>query len=134
MYKVVAQGGMAELQNLAAYEGAIDEGSRGKLELDLRLPVPDWTVAELEGQLVNARVAEAKVTQSGSRLGISFRKGFPWLAVIAAIVLGLVVIAILIIGWTLFKEVIPEPLKFPVALGLIIIAGIVAVGYARRRI
>ena len=52
---------------------------------------------------------------------IYFKKGFPWLAVIAAIILASLVVAALVVSWKLFTMV-PEGIK-----PMVILAGIAAV-------
>jgi len=63
-------------------------------------------------------------------LRVSWRKGFPFLPVIVGIILGLIVLAILIIGWRLFKEVIaviPEPFQGLAVSGIILVLVVMAV-------
>jgi len=132
MFELVASGGFWDLPDLGSYESQLDEGVKGLLELDLTVPVPAWVAQELEDQLKAAGVAGVSVTAASPKLRIYFTKGFPWLAVIAAIILGLVVLAILIVGWRLYKEVFPVPPPWPVSAGIIIAVIVGAVLIARR--
>ena len=117
-YQEVADGNAFELANLDNYEGYFGEGDKGLLEVDLRLPVTEGVAQTLEEHLRNAGVEGVRVTTASPLLRIYFRKGFPWLAVIAATLLGLVVLAVLVVGWRLYKDVVPEGLE---GIGLIII-------------
>ena len=132
-WQQIAQGNVLDLANIDQYDDYIPEGDRGLIKLDLRTSVPQSVANELEDLLKQQGVEDAEVTRGSPRLNIYFRKGFPWLAVIAAIILAMAVIAILIISWKLFKEVIPEGAQFPVALILIGIAGLAVVGYVKRK-
>jgi len=118
-FELVADGNFLQLANLSQYEPYFEEGSRGLLELDLRLPVSQGVAQELEDRLKEAGVEDVKVRTASPLLKIYFKKGFPWLAIIAAIILGLIVLAIMITGWRLSKEV-PEAVSVP----LIAIAGL----------
>ena len=122
MWQQVTQGEFLDLNKLRNYDDSLEEGQRGRLDLNLRFPIPGSVSTELEAKLKDAGVEEAKVNTIGQKMKIGFRKGFPWLAVIAAIILGLVVLAILIMTWTFFKEVVPEGLQpFIGTLGLLVI-------------
>lgn len=135
MYKLIAQGGILDANDLAQYEDYFDEGDKGLLELDLRLPVSQSIAQGLENKLREAGVQDVRVTTASPMLRIYFRKGFPWLAVIAAAVLGLIALAILIVGWRLYKDVSPDipgggTTLFWLA---VIFAGVAAVVYFRRK-
>jgi len=133
-YQLVAQGTTLDANEIAIYGDYLEEGQRGMLQLDLRWPVLQSVANGLEDALIEAGVEEAKVTNTSSALKIEFRQGFPWLAVIAAIVLGVIVIAILIIGWRFFREVVST--LPPATLGLAVIALIVlgVLAISRRRV
>jgi len=124
-YSLIASGGILDACKLGEYEGYLAEGDRALLELDLRMPVSTTTARELEDRLKQAGVEDVGVTTAGPTLRIYFRKGFPWLAVIAGIVLGMIVLAVLVVGWRLYKEVIPEALQ---PAGGILILALVALG------
>jgi len=104
-WEEVAEGSFWQLADLRQYEPYFEEGDRGLLELDLRLPVSEGMAQDLEDKLREAGVADVNVRTASPMLRIFFKKGFPWLAVIAAIVIGLIILAILIVGWRLFREV-----------------------------
>ena len=132
-WELIAFGSFLDATEIATYEGYLPEGAKGAIELDLRLPTPSWLVRELEYLLRQAGVAEVHVSSSGSILRIEYRKGIPWAAVIVAVVLGLIALAILIMGWRFFREVeefVPEPLKpalgilMLVGLGLLVLSGV----------
>ena len=136
-WEQIASGGLLDVADIERYEAYVSEGQRGLLELDLKAPVPQSIVSELQSKLSEAGVKEVQVTTGSPLLRISWRKGFPFLPVVVAIVLGIIVLAILIAGWRLFKEVFPEGV-LPVVggsmvIGLAIVAGIVLIAMARRR-
>ena len=122
----VAEGSNTDLFNLSQYEEKFAEGQKGLLRLDLRVPAPAEAIGTLEERLRAAGVADLQLSSYGSTIDIRFRKGFPFLAVIAAVVLGLIVLAILVVGWQLFKET-----ETPTQIGIIIaiIAVIALIGF-----
>ena len=135
MYELIASGGILEAIQLSQYETYLAEGDRGLLELDLRLPIPQSIASELEDKLRQAGVSDVSVITASPLLRVYFRKGFPWLAIIAAAVLGLIALAILIIGWRLFREVaevIPIPILGGLSLGVVIV--LILIILALRRI
>ena len=127
-WEEVAEGSFWDLADLSQYEPYFEEGERGLLELDLRLPVSQNVAQELEDRLREAGVADVKVRTASPMLRIFFKKGFPWLAVIAAIIIGLIVLAILIVGFRLFREVPGAVPLFAIAAGLGILALLVVWG------
>lgn len=132
-YKLMASGGLLDVAQFSQYESYLGEGDRGLVELDLRLPVSQGVASELENKLKQAGVTDVRVTTASPMLRIYFRKGFPWLAIIAATVLGIVILAVMIVGWRLYKEVIPEELQPLVGgLGLLLLIGLGIVLLSRR--
>lgn len=123
MFEQMGAGTLIDFPNIARFESNIDEGQRCQLVLDLRSSLPASAAAELENQLKQRGVEEARVTNGTQQVAVTWRKGFPWLAVIASIILALIVLAILIIGWVIFKEVVPDALQ-PVFGTLIIVAAV----------
>jgi len=135
-WKKVASGGLLDTTDIEKYEAYIGEGQRALLELDLRAPAPDYIVAELQSQLQHHGVREAQVTTGSPLLRVSWRKGFPFLPVVVGIILGLIVLAILIVGWRLLKEVIaviPEPFQGLAVGGVILVLAVVAMLVWQRR-
>lgn len=100
-WQEVARGDLVELANIGQYESEFPEGSNGLLTLYLSAPVPQWVIDELN-QLFYEQGVPAHAEIGSPIVNIYFQKGFPWLAVIAVLVLGL---AILIVSWRLFKEI-----------------------------
>ena len=131
-WEQIVSGGLLDARNIERYEAYISEGQRISLELDLRAPAPDWMVAELQSQLQKAGVREAQVTTGSPLLRVSWRKGFPFLPVVVGIILGSIVLAILIVGWRLFREV-AEVVPAPVITGGIILILVVVAMLARLR-
>jgi len=135
-WEQIASGGLLDAKDIEKYEVYIGEGQRALLELDLRAPAPDYIVAELQSQLQKASVREVQVTTGSPLLHISWRKGFPFLPVVVGIILGLIVLAVLIIGWRLFREVIaiiPEPFQGLAVGGVILVLVVVAMLVWQRR-
>ena len=129
-WEQIASGGLLDARDIERYEAYIGEGQRALLELDLRAPAPDYIVSELQSQLRKAGVREVQVTTGSPLLRVSWRKGFPFLPVIVGIILGLIVLAILIVGWRLLREifeVIPEPFRGLAISGIVLALVVVAV-------
>ena len=126
-WEQVGAGSLLDVDDLAGYEDTfIGEGQRGMLEVDLRMSVSSSLVKQLENELRQRGVAEVSVTTASPMLRITYRKGFPWLPVIVAAILGLIVLAILIVGWRFFREIIetiPKALK--PGLGIAVVAAII---------
>jgi len=133
MYELLASGGILDAQQFSQYESYLGEGDRGLVELDLRLPVSQSVASELENKLKQAGVEDVRVPTASPMLRVYFRKGFPWLAIIAATILGIVILAVMIVGWRLFKEVVPPGLQPLVGgLGLVLLLTLGVVILARR--
>lgn len=133
MWKEVTKGGAAQLPLLKNYENHLAEGQRGRIDFDLRWSLSDNIRGLLQSRLEAAGVEEVKVTASKT-LRIEFRKALPWLAIIVAAVIAL---AILIISWRFYKEVIetiPGPVVVAgVIVGILLVAVVVLV-IARRQL
>lgn len=126
-YEMVANGQLVDIPRMKDYEFAFEEGQRGLIQLNLRTSVPSSVAKELENQLKQKGVAEARVTTGSPRLNIYFRKGFPWLAVIAATILALAVLAVLILSWSIFRQVVPESLQSSISIaGILVILLVIA--------
>ena len=133
-WELISQGSFISLVNLSQNEAQLVEGSRNLLELDLSLPVSPGVAQTLEDELKSAGVEGVRVTTASPLLRIYFTKGFPWLAVIAAIVLASVILAILIVGWRLFTYVggiSPESIPILI-IGIIALATVVGVYMVRK--
>ena len=134
-YELVAQGTGLNANELANYENYLQEGQRGMLQLNLRWPVNQGTVNGLEDVLREEGVEEVKVTSADSALKIEFRQGSPWLIVIVTVILGIMAIAILVIGWKFFREVTSTlpPTTISLAVIAVIVIGVLAIVLLRRR-
>ena len=122
--QLVAEGQYADLINLGQFENQIAEGQTQQLEITMRY-FPDGVTQQIEQMMLARGVEGAKVSASGNKVFISFKKGFPWLAAIAVIILSIIILAIVILAWKLFKEVLPASIAKPVMTALII--GVVAI-------
>lgn len=130
-WEQVAEGNVFQLANLSQYESQLEEGSRNWLQLSLRLPVTAGLAADLENILRDAGVENVRVTTNSPVLNIYFKKGYPWLIVIAAIILASLGLAILVTSWKLFTEV---PWAIPyLALGGIALATLIGIYLVRRK-
>ena len=113
MWQKLAEG--TNISAIAFYESQFSEKQRGRLDLNLRLTPPASTITWLRQELINRGVAEADVKANGSRVSIYWKKEFDPLTLIAVIVVGIVVLAALIIGWKLFREVgVPVVSNMPI--------------------
>ena len=128
MYNFVASGSVLDVGDFTRWENTLEEGGRGLVELDLRLPVSPAIAAELEYRLKQSGteyIEDIHVSTHSPLMRIYFRKGFPLLAVIAAAILAMLVLAVMIVGWRIFKEVIPEALQPLVGgLGIAVVLGL----------
>jgi len=129
-YELVAAGHLLDITQLVDYDELLPEGGRGLLELELRAPVPGDVVTELQSRLNKAGVEEARVETGSPLLRGYFRKGLPWLAVIAAAVLGMIALALLVVGWKLFREVASAA---PAAFNWLLVAGAAVLAIALTR-
>lgn len=123
MWEEVTQGGVLDLYSgMRYYEQFIPEGSKVLWRFNLRAPLTSTTAKNLEQKLKEAGVKDVRVTTGSPVLNIYFTKGFPWLTIIASLVL---VIAVLIISWRLLiwlEEAVPGAMNF------LLIGGIGIVG------
>ncbi len=135
-YELVGSGSLLDALSMMQYDEFLDEGQKGLLELDLRVPVGSSLVSQLETSLRQQGVEDVKVSTGSPLLRIEYRKGMPWLAIIVAAVLGIIALALLIIGWRFFREVmdvIPDQFKGVAAGAIIIAVLLVSVAVVRRR-
>ncbi len=133
MWKEVTRGKGTDFFKLRDYEGQLAEGQRGRVDLDLRIAMPDTIQRILQSRLEQAGVEEASVS-GGKVLHITARKGALFLGIIVVAVLAL---AILIISWRFFKEVaevIPKGVIVGGAVVLIILGVLLAVWFARGQV
>lgn len=123
--ELVGSGTQADLENLGDFEAQYAEGQRGVLELRLK-SVPwgaDAVVAGIDTGLRSAGVTLSRDSERiGNRVRIHFRKLIPPLLLIAAIVIG--ALLILLIGFSLYKVATLPPAKLAalVALAVIVVA------------
>ena len=130
-WQEVAEGDALDLINLGQYESQLNEGSSNLLQLALRLPVSQGVADDLENLLREAGVEDVRVTIGSPILNIYFKKGFPWLAVITAIILASLVVAALVISWKLFTMVPKAAIPFLILAGIATVT-VVGVYWIRR--
>jgi len=119
-WKLIGEGGIIDFSEAYQLEGEIAEGQKALMELDLRLPVSQGVAQELEDRLKEAGVEGCRVTTASPLIKIYFTKGFPWLPVIVGVILAMATLVILIIGWRIFKQVVPEGLQPLIGTALIV--------------
>ncbi len=128
--------GEKNILDIPSYEGNMTEGATGLLELNLSsMPAPE-TILDIEDQLSFIGVTNLKVITENNKISIYFKKGFPWLA---AIVAGIIILAILIVTWRLFEQIpglpgLPGVSWIPIlGIGGIIVAGLIAVAVIKKK-
>jgi hypothetical protein len=132
-WELVGQGNVSQISNVGSYEQDIPEGSRCQVRLSLRQPVTAAAIQEIKAQMVARNVTDGTVSQSGNTVILGARKGFPWLAVIAAIILAIAILLIIILTWQIFREVIPEAFQGFAGIALIIGFVIIAMSFSRSK-
>ena len=131
----VVSGKLSDLPSLENYENEIVEGQRTRLDLLLRSDALSETVNDLREALA-ARGVPATVTSRGKTISITTQKGAPWLLLIMGALIGLIILAILLVSWQLWKEVaevVPNTLIIIGVTVIIIIAGIIASYMVQKR-
>lgn len=121
-WELVAEGSGTDLNNVVSYEETeIAEGQKARLQCDCVVPVSTWQLDGLRNSLEWAGVEELGISGSGTRINITWRKGFPWAAVIILALVAVIVVA----AWAFFKDV-PVPVKtIAIAAGAVLV-GIIA--------
>ena len=123
MWKEVAQGEVLDLYSgMRYYEQFIPEGDKVLWRFNLRAPLSPVTVNSLEQKMKDAGVKDVRVTTGSPVLNIYFTKGFPWLAIIASLVL---IIVVLIISWRILiwiEEAVPGAMNFLLIGGIGVVA------------
>lgn len=107
MWEEIASGSGLNIATLATHENKVNEGERAKLALTLSNPVSPTTVSSVLRYLQAKEVTDAQVSGSGKEMNITYRKGFAWVAVIIA---GLVLLAIMVVGWRFYHEAAGSPI------------------------
>lgn len=133
-WEFVGQGGVVDIANIGAYEDQIPEGAQFQIGLQLRVPVVASIADTLKSQMIQRGVTDADVTYSGNTMQIYGRKGFPWLAVIAAIILATLVLVIILVSWSIFKRVVPPGLQGTVLVILLIAGAILLAGIGSEKV
>lgn len=122
-WELVGQG--TDIGELPGLEDQLEEQDRCELSLNLSVRPPDFVVDALQEGLEIAGVPLwDRVRAEGNSLKIRFTKGFPWLAIIAAVILGLIALAILLVSWGLWRDVagvVPEPILGALVLAVLVL-------------
>ncbi|MDD5061498.1 MAG: hypothetical protein PHN44_04350 [Candidatus Marinimicrobia bacterium] len=133
-WEYVGTGGVVDIGRLDKYESSIPEGSKFQVRLALRTSVSQSVVTEIKRQMVARGVTDADATAAGTTMTITARKGFPWLAVIAAIILAVIVLVAIIVSWSIFKEIIPTGAQGALTAVIIIALAVLALGIGGEKI
>ncbi len=129
-WELVAEGDNTNIWNIQSLEATeVAEGQRARLQCESLTPVPTWQIDDLRNSLTLTGVEDLQVRMSGNTIDITWRKGFPWAAVI---VLALVAIIVIVV-WRFFHEV--QGIVGPVPTTLLVI-GIAAllIGIAYQKV
>lgn len=110
---LIADGNRNNLGRLQSYESHFDEGDTGKISLNC---ITSYGLGEVRNLLSTALKRAnvnmpAPVKVSGKKILITFKKGFPFLAIILAAIIGISVLYIIIKNWELVKQVAPTVLS-----------------------
>ena len=104
---LIASGNRGTITRLGDYEGKFAEGDKGIITLKLSGTAGEGIVRVLQASLDHAGVEQWRpVEETPGRLRIYFSKGAPWLAIILAILLSLIILWLILVGWEL-EKIIP---------------------------
>jgi len=121
-WELVAEGTGPDLNNVISYEDSeVAEGQKAKLQCDCVVPVSTWQIDGLRNSLEWSGVEDLQISGSGNRINISWRKGFPWAAVIILALVAVIAVAL----WQFFKDV-PMPVKTVAIVAGAFLVGIIA--------
>lgn len=126
MFKEIAAGSAGNLTRLGDYEHQFSEGDRGKLVLVLRSSIGTSTITGIAGSLKSAGIYNGEIVTKGNTVEIPFQKRVAPLAILAAILVGAIVVWFLVTAWSLLKDLGVDPATvIPIALFI----GLLLVGY-----
>lgn len=127
-WEFVADGTGASINDVVALEkNDILEGQKAMLDIVTVAPMSTFEVNDIRDSLMWAGVNDLQVSGSGNRLQITWRKGFPWAAIIILAIVAVIAIAI----WQLLKWVIPI-VPPPILNFTLIAAGVLGLAVAYR--
>jgi len=135
MEKLIASGTKGNLKSIENYESQFAEHQEGTLKLNCSTSFGLGSIAAgLNSALEIAGVQMPEpVKTEGKTIVIRFRKGFPWLALIVAAIIGLSVLYIILTNWELFKSVAPA-IPWLIVIGVLALLGVyLYAGYNRIR-
>jgi len=134
LVQVASGNGAGELHNMEGYSHLIPEGSRGVLQLNTYLTVPQPVINGINSAIKANNIPNAMVIRDGNKVKIHFKKDFWWLPAIIGILSLLLVLAIIVASWILFKEVGVIAGTSIMVLGIAVaaVAGIFLVGRLRN--
>jgi len=101
-YQLIAEGDR-NLHEIGNYDAYFRHGDRGYLELHLAHTAVPNLISQLDQALRLSEITNYQIVPHGNRLQIHFQKNSPGLGTIAVIIVSLTVLAVLVVGWQLFK-------------------------------
>jgi len=104
-WELIGSGDRSNLNTLPTYEAELAEGQDARVDFKFVTYVPSFQVDALRNSLSMAGVTNLKVVSSGDTIQIFYTKDPWWLPVIIIAVLAL---AILIISWLFYREVVHD--------------------------
>ncbi|MCK9600572.1 MAG: hypothetical protein M0R06_16115 [Sphaerochaeta sp.] len=129
-WEFVADGTGTNINDVVALEkNDILEGQKAMLDIVTVAPMSTFEVNDIRDSLMWAGVNDLQVSGSGNRLQITWRKGFPWAAIIILAIVAVIAIAI----WQLLKWVIPA-VPPPILNFTLIAAGVLGLAVAYKMI
>jgi hypothetical protein len=101
-WQLLATGDRNSLDDIIGIEqDQIDEGQRARLECECIGPVPSTDITALRNSLSWAGIEDVELSSSGSKVNVTWRKGFAWAPIIILILVAVIVIVL----WRFFGEV-----------------------------
>lgn len=120
-WQKIGEGGILEAGKIYDLEkDEVPEGSHCLLKLNLRFTPGQELIEDIENAMNSHGIVDARVSSGSPTLNISWRKAELASLIVIGIILALV-LAIMIVGWSFFKEA-------PVTFNLALIAGVGLVG------
>ncbi len=130
MWQIIESGDNSNLNDIIGLERAeIAEGQRARLDITAAVPVPTWQIDDLRDSLNAVGVEDLQINGgNGIFINITWRKGFPWAAIIILALVAVIAVA----AWQMFRDV-PAPVSTLVWVAGALLAGAVAYNLLRRQ-
>ena len=129
MWQLIGSGDRTNLDDVTSLEQSeIPEGGLARLSVVSEVPIGTWEMDALHNILDFAGIDDLAISGSGLTLNITWRKGFPWAAIIILALVAVIVIA----AWQFFKDQ-PVAVTSTFIIGGAILAVAVAYTLFRRK-